>query len=166
MLTGRWPREFTLSQNVEIDECMVIAVPHSANPTPTRFVHLDRMPHDEDEVAELHQALRNCQHGLLTDGWGEVSYMAAGTYRRRMTGHRLSGARLSWRRRSWTYKSAEDLIAFSEQGILPKKTGASIPAQVARTRNGPYRIQNPCPSLQRVPKANKRSRPAQTVCGI
>ena len=74
VLTGRWPREFTLSQNVEIDECMVIAVPHEETRSPTRFIHLDRMPHDEDGVAELHQALRDCLDGPLDDGWGEVSY--------------------------------------------------------------------------------------------
>ena len=73
VLTGRWPREFTLSQNVEVDECMVIAVRHDGTRPPTRFVHLDRMPHNEDEVAELHQALRDCPRGLLADGWGEVS---------------------------------------------------------------------------------------------
>ena len=73
VLTGRWPREFTLSQNVEVDECMVIAVRHHGNPPPTRFVHLDRMPHDEDEVAELHHTLQDTAIGLLADGWGEVS---------------------------------------------------------------------------------------------
>ena len=74
VLTGRWPREFTLSQNVEIDECMVIAVAHDGTRAPTRFIHLDRMPHDEDGVAELHQALLDCLDGPLDDGWGEVSY--------------------------------------------------------------------------------------------
>ena len=74
VLTGRWPREFTLSQNVEIDECMVIAVPHDGTRSPTRFIHLDRMPHDEDGVAGLHQALLDCLDGPLDDGWGEVSY--------------------------------------------------------------------------------------------
>ncbi|MXZ92076.1 MAG: hypothetical protein F4W95_15095 [Chloroflexi bacterium] len=73
VLTGRWPREFTLSQNVEVDECVVVAVRHDGDRPPTRFVHLDRMPHDEDEVAELHQALREAASGLLADGWGEVS---------------------------------------------------------------------------------------------
>ena len=77
VLTGRWPREFTLSQNVEIDECMVIAVRHAGRRPPTRFVHLDRMPHDEDGVAELHRALLDCPDGLLTDGWGEVSHWSA-----------------------------------------------------------------------------------------
>ena len=73
VLTGRWPREFTLSQNVEVDECIVIAVRHDGNRPPTRFVHLDRMPHDAEEVAELHQALQDATLGLLADGWGEVS---------------------------------------------------------------------------------------------
>ena len=73
VLTGRWPREFTLSQNVEIDECMVIAVRRDGVRPPTRFVHLDRMPHDAEEVAELHQALQDAPLGLLPDGWGEVS---------------------------------------------------------------------------------------------
>ena len=77
VLTGRWPREFTLSQNVEIDECMVIAVRHVGQRPPTRFIQLDRMPHDEDGVAELHQALITCTDGQLTDGWGEVSHWQA-----------------------------------------------------------------------------------------
>ena len=73
VLTGRWPREFTLSQNVEVDECIVIAVRHGGVRPPTRFVHLDRMPHDEGEVAELHQALLECPQGPIGDGWGETS---------------------------------------------------------------------------------------------
>ena len=77
VLTGRWPREFTLSQNVEIDECMVIAVRRSGIQTPTRFIHLDRMPHDEEGVTELHQALLKCQDGPLAGGWGEVSHWPA-----------------------------------------------------------------------------------------
>ncbi len=73
VLTGRWPREFTLSQNVEVDECIVIAVRHEGVRPPTRFVHLDRMPYDESQVAELHQALLECPQGPIGDGWGEVS---------------------------------------------------------------------------------------------
>ena len=77
VLTGRWPREFTLSQNVEIDECMVIAVRHSGNRPPTRFIHLDRMPRDESGATELHRALLDCLDGPLDDGWGAVSYWPA-----------------------------------------------------------------------------------------
>ena len=74
VLTGRWPREFTLSQNVEIDECMVIAVRHTGRRPPTKFIQLDRMPYDEEEVTELHKALLECQNGPLAGGWGEVSH--------------------------------------------------------------------------------------------
>ena len=77
VLTGRWPREFTLSQNVEIDECIVIAVRHAGIGPPTRFIHLDRMPHDEEEVAELHRVLLDCPDGPLHDGWGEASYWSS-----------------------------------------------------------------------------------------
>ncbi len=77
VLTGRWPREFTLSQNVEIDECMVIAVRYTGSRPPTRFIHLDSMPHDEGGVSELHRALQGCPHGQISGGWGEVSYWPA-----------------------------------------------------------------------------------------
>ena len=77
VITGRWPREFTLSQKVEIDECMIVAVRHVGSRPSTRFIQLDRMPHNEDEVAELHQALLDCREGQLTDGWGEVSHWTA-----------------------------------------------------------------------------------------
>ena len=77
VVTGRWPREFTLSQNVEIDECIVIAVRNNGSRSPTRFIHLDRMPYDEDGVAELYRALLDCVQGQIADGWGEVSYWPA-----------------------------------------------------------------------------------------
>ena len=77
ILTGRWPREFTLSQNVEVDECIVIAVRYEGIRPPTRFVHLDRMPHDECGIAQLHRAVLHCPEGQITDGWGEVSFWPA-----------------------------------------------------------------------------------------
>ena len=108
VLTGRWPREFTLSQNVEIDECMVIAVRRSGTPMPTRFIHLDRMPRDEEGVAELHQALQKCQDGPLADGWGEVSHWSA----ERMEAGDWTPA--LWRspelaKEAWRYANHEDL---------------------------------------------------------
>ena len=108
VLTGRWPREFTLSQNVEIDECMVIAVRCSGIRMPTRFIHLDRMPRDEEGVAELHQALQKCQDGPLADGWGEVSHWSA----ERMEAGDWTPA--LWRspelaKEAWRYANHEDL---------------------------------------------------------
>ena len=79
VLTGRWPREFILSQNVEIDESIIVAKRH-AGPgpkPPTRFIQLDRMPSDEREVQDLHHCLLECEDGQLDKGWGEISYWPA-----------------------------------------------------------------------------------------
>ena len=77
VLTGRWPREFTLSQNTEIDESIVVLMRHDENKPPTRFVHLDKMPVDESEVDDLYRCLSECQQGQIANGWGEVSYWPA-----------------------------------------------------------------------------------------
>ena len=77
VLTGRWPREFILSQNVEIDESIVIATRNRDDKAPTRFIHLDKMPVDEAEVDDLHRCLSVCDRGPITNGWGEVSQWPA-----------------------------------------------------------------------------------------
>ena len=73
VLTGRLPREFALSQNTEIDESIIVAKRHNGPKTPTRFIHLDRMPIDESEVDDLHRCLMNVHNGRISNGWGEVS---------------------------------------------------------------------------------------------
>ena len=123
VLTGRWPREFTLSQNVEVDECIVIAVRHEGVRPPTRFVHLDRMPHDEVEVAELHQALQDCSHGLLADGWGEVSEWPA----TRIAEGDWTPA--IWRspelaEAAWRYAGSSTMLTIGEHGYNCWKTSA------------------------------------------
>ena len=77
VLTGRWPREFSLSQNVEIDESIIVAKRHEGPRPPTRFIHLDKLPGDESEVADLHRCLLDCTLGLMANGWGEVSVWPA-----------------------------------------------------------------------------------------
>ena len=77
VLTGRWPREFTLSQNTEIDESIIVALRHKGAKPPTRFIHLDKMPVDESEVDDLHRCLLECPQRRIADGWGEVSYWPA-----------------------------------------------------------------------------------------
>ncbi len=77
VLTGRWPREFSLSQNVEIDESIIVATRNKQAKAPTRFVHLDKMPVDEAEVDDLYHCLLKCQQGQIANGWGEVSYWPA-----------------------------------------------------------------------------------------
>ena len=73
VLTGRLPREFNLSQGVEIDESIIVAKRHEGPKPPTRFIHLDKMPVDESEVEDLHRCLLDCTQGSIANGWGEVS---------------------------------------------------------------------------------------------
>ena len=131
VLTGRWPREFTLSQNTEIDESIIVALRHKGPKPPTRFIHLDKMPVGESEVDDFHQCLTVSGKGSIANGWGEVSYWAEERIR---AGDWTPAI---WRspelaEAAWTYKSAEGLIALHQQGIFPKKTGASIPAKALK----------------------------------
>ena len=73
VLTGRLPREFSLSQSTEIDESIIVAKRHRGRKPPTRFIQLDKMPVDETEVADLHRCLLDCTQGPIANGWGEVS---------------------------------------------------------------------------------------------
>ena len=77
VLTGRWPREFALSQNTEIDESIIVLTRCGENKPSTRFVQLDKMPIDESEVDNLYRCLSKSQNGRIAEGWGEVSYWPA-----------------------------------------------------------------------------------------
>ena len=129
VLTGRWPREFTLSQSVEIDECMVVAIRHVSSQTPTRFIQLDRMPHDEEEVSELHQALIACADGQLANGWGELSYWPA---------ERIEAG--DWTPAIWrSAQLAEAAARFAEDSSLRSMEQASqLPAATGQLLRGSF----------------------------
>ncbi len=75
LLTCHQPGEVNLSQNTGINESLIIA--RRAGPegskAPTRIISLDRMPTDDQMVAELYDHLIRRETGPLSDGWGEVS---------------------------------------------------------------------------------------------
>ena len=77
LVTCHQPGEINLSQNTSINESLIVARRHVAGREgvnlPTRIISLDRMPTDDQAVAELHDSLSRCKTGLLSDGWGEVS---------------------------------------------------------------------------------------------
>ena len=76
LLTCHQPREINLSQNTSINESLIVARRcelRERAKSPTRIISLDRMPTDDQAVAELHDSLIKCETGLLSDGWGEVS---------------------------------------------------------------------------------------------
>ena len=77
VLTSHNPSQKNLSQHTSINESVVVMRRHSGDKPPTRFVNLDRMPMDENEVAEFHRSLRDCEEGMMANGWGEVSYWPA-----------------------------------------------------------------------------------------
>ena len=76
LLTCHQPGEINLSQNTSINESLIVARrhgPREGTKPPTRIISLDRMPTDDQAVAELHERLVQCETGLLPNGWGEVS---------------------------------------------------------------------------------------------
>ena len=77
IVTIHHPRNFNMSQNTNINESILIAERRQDSELPTRFISLDRLPIDEDEVEDLHQCIEGTEQGQITDGWGEVSYWPA-----------------------------------------------------------------------------------------
>ena len=78
VLTCHQPRNINLSQNTNINESIVIMCRHPDSPKPpTRFIHLDKIPTDEREVEDMHNCLRECLAGQMSNGWGEVSHWPA-----------------------------------------------------------------------------------------
>ena len=77
ILTSHQPDNINLSQNTSINESIVVATRRDGAAPPTRIINLDRFPLDEDEAADLHARLTNCETGEIGNGWGEVSYWPA-----------------------------------------------------------------------------------------
>ena len=74
VLTCHQPGNFNMSQNTAINESIVVMRRHNGTKPPTRFVNLDRMPVDDNEVADFHRCLLDCPEGLMANGWGGVSH--------------------------------------------------------------------------------------------
>ena len=77
ILTSHQPRNINLSQHTNINESIVVMRRHDGDKPPTRFINLDRMPADDDEAADFHRCLLDCEEGLIASGWGEVSHWPA-----------------------------------------------------------------------------------------
>ena len=77
ILTSHQPGNINLSQHTNINESIVVMRRHAGDKPPTRFINLDRMPADDDEAADFHRCLLDCEQGLIANGWGEVSHWPA-----------------------------------------------------------------------------------------
>ena len=77
ILTCHQPGNINMSQHTNVNESIIVARRHYGPKPPTRFVNLDRLPTDDRQVNEMHQALLKCQDGQMEDGWGVVSHWPA-----------------------------------------------------------------------------------------
>ena len=137
VLTCHQPKNFHLSQNTSINESIIVMRRQgSDSPKPdTRFIHLDRMPIHEGEVEELHRCLLDCDEGLMSNGWGEVSYWTSG----RMSAGDWTPA--VWRspelaEASYKYANHPDLGSIREADLLVWATGRLLRGSFERTEPG------------------------------
>ena len=73
VLTCHQPGNVNMSQGTGINESLVVMRRHDGHKPPTRFISLDRMPVDEDEVVDFHTAIRKISGaGTIANGWGEA----------------------------------------------------------------------------------------------
>ena len=77
VLTSHQPSDVNMSQKTITNQSIIVMQRHSGFKLPTRFINLDRMPADEDEVEDFHQCLLGCGQGSIANGWGEVSHWPA-----------------------------------------------------------------------------------------
>ena len=77
IVTCHQPRNINLSEKTNINESIVVMRRHDGPKPPTRFVNLDRMPADDNEAADFHRCLLECEQGQMANGWGEVSHWPA-----------------------------------------------------------------------------------------
>ena len=125
VLTCHQPGQTNMSQNTNINESIIIAKRHRGTRPPTRFINLDRMPTDPDDIEDLHQRLLECPIGQLANGWGEVSHWPADL----MEQGDWSSA--IWRSSELAEASAyyarhQDLISMKQSGISPRRTSDEI----------------------------------------
>ena len=77
ILTCHQPGNINMSQHTNVNESIIVTRRHKGPKPPTRFVNLDRLPTDEGQANEMHQALIRCQEGQMAGGWGVVSHWSA-----------------------------------------------------------------------------------------
>ena len=123
VLTCHQPGQINLSQHTSINESIIIAKRHTGPKPDTRFINLDRMPTDDDEVADLHQSLTDCAaDGIIANGWGTVFYWPA---------ERIEAA--DWTPAVWRspdlaeaaaqFANDDSLKTLEQAGLLPAATG-------------------------------------------
>ena len=121
VLTCHVPGQVNLSQGVGISESIIVAVRDNGHLPTTRFIALDRMPADDDEVADLYEQIQTCKSGSIAKGWGEISHWPAD---RTKSGDWTPGI---WRspelaEASFAFANGPDLITMRDLGWAALRT--------------------------------------------
>ena len=137
VLTFHQPRQLNISQGrTDAHESIIVAKRHKGEKPATRFINLDRMPRDQDDVQDLDNSLLACTQGTMPDGWGNVSYWPSKAIE---VGDWTPAI---WRSPELAQMSSQlgnstEMNKMSDYGIAPKKTGPSIKAsELSQTKAG------------------------------
>ena len=125
VLTCHSPGQTNMSQNTNINESIIVSKRHEGARPPTRFINLDRMPMDENEVEDLHRWLSECPEGAVANGWGEVS---------QWPGERIEAG--DWTAAIWrspelaeaaeNFANHRDMQSMKQSGISSRRTSDEI----------------------------------------
>ena len=63
-----------LSQDVNINESILILRRCEGTKPPTRFINLDRFPDNEEQLHSFFESLEKCKEGELPKDWGNISF--------------------------------------------------------------------------------------------
>ena len=137
VLTFHQPRQLNISQGrTDAHESIIVAKRHKGEKPATRFINLDRMPRDEEDVQDLDNSLLACTQGPMPNGWGNVSYWPSKTIE---VGDWTPAI---WRspelaQMSSQLENSTEMNKMSDYGMSPKKTGPSIKAsEISQTKTG------------------------------
>jgi len=130
ILTSHYPGNINLSQNTNINESILVLCRSGEERLPTRIIALDRFPVDDQETAELFEALQEREVGVLADGWGEVSEWPAEYIR---NGDWSAGA---WRSPELAAAAAR---IFSDKSLQPLVSAGLSPHATGQQLRGDYR---------------------------
>ena len=137
VLTFHQPRQLNISQGrTDAHESIIVAKRHKGEKPATRFINLDKMPRDQDDVQDLDNSLLACTQGTMPNGWGTVSYWPSKAIE---VGDWTPAI---WRSPELAQMSSQlgnstEMNKMSDYGMAPKKTGPSIKAsEISQTKAG------------------------------
>ena len=132
ILTVHNPREITMSQDVAVNESILILQKRKDPKPPTRILNLDRFPNNEEQLHSFFESLEKCKEGELPKDWGNLSYWS----RERI--ERGDWTAAIWRSPELADAAAEfaedeSLKTMGELGLEPQSTGPQLRTHFEQT---------------------------------